>query len=1157
MNIRIFRKSNSLKSSLNSSKGKQFSQLLGKFCLQTCYFTLITSIFISFLNYNVIPVVSAQQPKIVCKTSLLRCQARVARMVKSNETQIRRIELLEDTNSLLELKTLDLIANLTLAEYDFNQLLGKALACDPNAASGGGGGAPGSISSNYASHAVPPSVPNLSSNNNGPLKMSGHYALSTGMTISDPRSKSNVPFISSNSNNLQDLNPASQAAVDQFNNWLLMETAVDSYQMHVAFNDLVTTLVNDVHFNREIARNRTMEIQECAEDINTLLIPGNDPTKLRAALLNVQQQMREKTKMAGRAKAKFDRLVTTCQSNLQNLNKQYLAQSSSCTEMRMKFGQNEEELRKEIQKLRYQIQTGKAPSGMLAGGGSTTINLGGGGLVLDIGNALPGLSGITQPSNHHGNNNNHHNQNTGLGHHNNQNSNDLNYLSNQFNFIAGPNGEQLTIIEQLNLLSKKLHFCNTNRTKLETFLADRVSDNAKTIQVDAINTEELALSLQEKESNLLLASQQNEVMTKEMEVLQDSLEKVQNDNEILKGQLDITKISLNEVQSEMDGLRISNDNFQEKLTEKNGQLLQFQETCSAEKTILQEEIKNLNKTVLDSMNLKSELETAYAEVDACNIEKTERGQAYNQQKSELQNLKREVKDARTQVQVMEFKYEHEKNMRTQKHNKLEAALADMAALNETILLKTMENDELLLEISEKEVAITDCKVELQQKTSDMGIIQLDMFNQQTDLMRLNTEVAQYKAQVSHAENLAKEAEEMKLGVDATIARIDNEKEQIMTDYRNLEQDYKAMRSVKMVQEVKISELEDEIKGYRDKVLFLEGTLKSQGGNLRGGGPSSSSFSSSSTSLISRQPPPNELEAVLKDQVSDLELEVRQCNTALVKAQTALDMSLNDLNIEQILQAAMAEGIEIPCETVNNLEKDHNNNNLATTNFGDSISAGEIAILTQELEKVQLDLSQRDKDYELILKQKNDLLQDLMAERAKNSATSATTTASPNGRGAIVSMGNSNEVSALRNAVMSRDRQISELKEQLKIAEAENNNNNGNCEPISDDQIKNSSPTQNTAPTTTTAYTTAQITTAAPTTRIPFKADAAVDFGEIDPDYLANVMGKVENTDLSDYSNYETDAPYDDYYDGDYRVVLRRSVTLMIFYVLIFFFSQLT
>ena len=141
--------------------------------------------------------------------------------------------------------------------------------------------------------------------------------------------------------------------------------------------------------------------------------------------------------------------------------------------------------------------------------------------------------------------------------------------------------------------------------------------------------------------------------------------------------------------------------------------------------------------------------------------------------------------------------------------------------------------------------------------------------------------------------------------------------------------------------------------------------------------------------------------------------------------------------------------------------------------------------------------------------------------------------------------------------MSRDRQISELKEQLKIAEAENNNNNGNCEPISDDQIKNSSPTQNTAPTTTTAYTTAQITTAAPTTRIPFKADAAVDFGEIDPDYLANVMGKVENTDLSDYSNYETDAPYDDYYDGDYRVVLRRSVTLMIFYVLIFFFSQLT
>ena len=87
-------------------------------------------------------------------------------------------------------------------------------------------------------------------------------------------------------------------------------------------------------------------------------------------------------------------------------------------------------------------------------------------------------------------------------------------------------------------------------------------------------------------------------------------------------------------------------------------------------------------------------------------------------------------------------------------------------------------------------------------------------------------------------------------------------------------------------------------------------------------------------MISRQPPPNELEAVLKDQVSDLELEVRQCNTALVKAQTALDMSLNDLNIEQILQAAMAEGIEIPCEAVNNLDQSTNN---LSTNFGDSIS----------------------------------------------------------------------------------------------------------------------------------------------------------------------------------------------------------------------------
>ena len=308
-----------------------------------------------------------------------------------------------------------------------------------------------------------------------------------------------------------------------------METAQDSHALHVAFNDIVTTLVNDLNYEREVSQNKTITIEECSEDITNLLSPGSDPTKLRAALLTVQQGMRERTKMAGRAKAKFDRLYRTCQENLQNLNTQFLGQSQTCNNMRMDFGKREQELIDQIK----QMQGGNF-NGVLAIGSSAS------------------------------------------------------------NAVAAPNASNgpppAGLQDELLRLQEELMYCTKNRTKLETFLADRVSDNANRVAAETINTQELVEQIQNKETLLQQGEQQIELLTNQVNNLNDEVEKWENEQVALNAQLDVTKLSLTDAQSMLDQAEIAKINFEDKLTERNNELLDVKEQCFNDKADLQDKI---------------------------------------------------------------------------------------------------------------------------------------------------------------------------------------------------------------------------------------------------------------------------------------------------------------------------------------------------------------------------------------------------------------------------------------------------------------------------------------------------------------------------------------------------------------------------------------
>lgn len=694
---------------------------------------------------------------LVCKTSLVRCQQRVGRLAALNVTQSRRIKM-------LEIRNINCMANLTMAEYDFNNLLTSALTCNPN------------LQNNVPTMAIS-QVPMTAQLENGEINFEDQQL---------------------------------QLEIEKFNNWILLETAQNSYQMQVAFNDIVMALSNDVKFKTELNANNTVKLEECYEDINNLLAPGNDPTKLRSQLLQTQQAMRDRHKQAGRAKAKLDRLYETCQDNLQQLNNNYISQSNACNKMRMEFKGREQELLKQIEQLKT---LSSSENNQPAEEGKTTINLGGGGgLNININNKLP--YGGAQPGN------------AGLI------SSIVSSNKEASNESSLPQSDVNSLAKKLSEVQQLLYYCETNRTKLENFLADRVD----TVSVNGEQEpdpeaekklQELVLKIQEQEQTLLQSAQENGVLIKEVEKLRDTVELLNNDKGMGDDQLANTQESLSDAQNKLDQAELAKKNFQEQLTERNEEILNIKEACFEDKQHLRaqialnvERMSKLNRTIHvqsnqldDVQTFELEIQKAYAEVDTCNLElndlKSDNEKMLKQLK-ELSPLAKEVKEARQQIQVIEFKYEHEKNMRTQKHNKLELAVAEIEKLNQTVFEKTEDLENLMKQLNEKDLEFHACKVELDTKISEIGMVQLDMFNQQADLMNYKSE---FMAKQKEINDLKRDFEEMKennLKIHAAMQKITKEKLEYETNFNDIETEYKQAKSIKMVQEVKIKELQAEI-----------------------------------------------------------------------------------------------------------------------------------------------------------------------------------------------------------------------------------------------------------------------------------------------------------------------------------------------------------
>merc|ERR1719454_1306284 len=152
---------------------------------------------------------------------------------------------------------------------------------------------------------------------------------------------------------------------------------------------------------------------------------------------------------------------------------------------------------------------------------------------------------------------------------------------------GGPVSNPSSLEVQLIQLQEELIYCQSNRTKLETFLADRVTDNANMIQTDSINTQVLVEKIQERESQLQQAEQQAEVLTKQINDLRDTVEIMKNEEEAMTAQLDVTKLSLTDAQSMLDQAEIEKVNFESMLTERNNEMLDIREECFNSKADLQ------------------------------------------------------------------------------------------------------------------------------------------------------------------------------------------------------------------------------------------------------------------------------------------------------------------------------------------------------------------------------------------------------------------------------------------------------------------------------------------------------------------------------------------------------------------------------------------
>ena len=142
---------------------------------------------------------------------------------------------------------------------------------------------------------------------------------------------------------------------DSFLQWQLQETEFLQLSQDQAYRSIFNKMKKDISLEQEKVVNLTESITECKDDIQLLVSNGNDPTKIRQSLLNLQQKMRSRTKEHGRAKAKLERLLSGCQKNVDSLTVEIKHSKNSKIAMNVVGGKSCFEMEQAIPKWVMQV----------------------------------------------------------------------------------------------------------------------------------------------------------------------------------------------------------------------------------------------------------------------------------------------------------------------------------------------------------------------------------------------------------------------------------------------------------------------------------------------------------------------------------------------------------------------------------------------------------------------------------------------------------------------------------------------------------------------------------------------------------------------------------------------------------------------------------
>ena len=410
-----------------------------------------------------------------------------------------------------------------------------------------------------------------------------------------------------------------------------------------------------------------------------------------------------------------------------------------------------------------------------------------------------------------------------------------------------------------------------------------------------------------------------------------------------------------------------------------------------------ETLKTQAQKIANLATIDQELKSAYANLDECNIQINEVNSTYIDTKKEL----REVKQ---QLEVTEFKYEHEKNMRTQKHSKLEGCQKKNANFNETLAEKDLEIEDMMVQFNNKELEHHECKVELNTKISEMGMIQLDMFNQKS-------EIEMYKMDAQRYQDEALEQEETNKQMHQELLKINREKFKAINELKdvkaNAEQqattnlvqkakieelqeellDYKKFKATSMVQEVRIKELQEELQNAKDQA---KAALEASSGSSRSLQTEIQKLTQNKNvqeiKIRELSDDLNQFRESKQEEIQTLNFELKSCEAKAKQAAqqvasrsgiTGLPAGIDPstINMQQVLANAGSSGITLPGGI--NL-----NEILSGIDMQEAIANAEKQVLANigsgggDTAALQKEIAAKDTQIQTLMKQKNEMMQDL-------------------------------------------------------------------------------------------------------------------------------------------------------------------------------------